>query len=140
MKSFFWLAFPGELIRFLISLPAVSGRFFYYTGWQLMTLLYVYPQRETAPLDALLASTAIVYPLFNILALVLHLIPLLWLYRLYWREGEQEWEKLKKSYIEHQAEAEKRDEMPDAEAKVIPTHKAKDFDAYNRLHGERKKK
>ncbi len=143
-KSFFWLAFPGELARFLISIPAVSGRFFCYTGWQLLTLLYVYPQVQhagsQAELSGLLLSTAIFLPVFNLLAFALHLVPLLWWYRQAWMEGQKEWEHLKKTYAEHEVEAAKRDEMPDAEAKIIPSHKAKDFDTYNQFHGKRKPK
>ncbi len=139
-KSFFWLAFPGELIRFILSISGVTGRFFSYTGWQLMTLLYVYPQRDQGDLGALLASTAIVYPLFNLLALALYLLPLLWLYRRYWLAGQKEWEKLKKSYAEHEAEAEKRNEIPEVEAKVIPSHLRQNYDTFNRFHGERKRK
>jgi hypothetical protein len=105
----------------------------------------MYPKMQLAGNSAaavrIMSASHTLYFAFYLLYLLLTYLPvLLACYRIYWKKGEKEYEHLKQVYAEHEADALARDAMPDAEAKVIPEHKAKAYADYNRLHGKRPKK
>ena len=149
LKTFAKLVLPGEIIRFVLSLPPMGamplGNFLSPFSWILTEKLYLYPQLyDAATSDAGARVTAMtfgLYPLFYMLYLCLTYLPVLLLVHRYaWKKGQKEYEKLKKIYAEHEADAMVRDAVPDAAAKVIPEHKEKAFDLYNTFHGKRPKK
>ena len=149
LKTFAKLVFPGEIIRFVLSIPPLGsmplGSFFSPFSWILTEKLYLYPQLyEAATSEAGARATAMtfgLYPLFYIMYLALTYLPVLLLVHRYaWKKGQKEYEKLKKIYAEHEADAQIRDAMPDAAAKVIPEHREKDYDTYSKLKGFRPKK
>ncbi|MBQ8400299.1 MAG: hypothetical protein IJX14_00045 [Clostridia bacterium] len=149
LKTFVKLVLPGEIIRFVLSaIPLGSmplGNFLSPFSWILTEKLYLYPQLyEVSTSEAAIRVTGMtfgLYPLFYVFYLVLTYLPvLLVVHRYAWKKGQKEYEKLKKIYAEHEADAQARDAMPDAAAKVIPEHKEKAFDLYNTFRGKRPKK
>lgn len=149
LKTFAKLVLPGEILRFVLSLPPLGsmplGSFLSPFSWILTEKLYLYPQLyEVSTSEAAVRVTGMtfgLYPLFYLLYLALTYLPVLLAVHLYaWKKGQKEYEKLKKIYREHEADAAARDAMPDAEAKVIPEHKEKDFTRYNTFHGKQPKK
>ena len=148
VSSFLKLILPGETVRFLISIVNLGvfslGNFLSPCSWLLTEKLYLYPRLRSVNADAIsevMTAAAILYVLFHLLYLVILYLPvLLMAYRIYWKQGEKEYEHLRAVYAEHAAEALARDAMPDAEVKVIPEHKAKAYADYNSFHGKRPKK
>lgn len=149
LKSFAKLVLPGEVIRLVLSaIPLGSmpfGNFLSPCSWILTEKLYLYPQLyEVSTSEAAIRVTGMafaMYPLFYVFYLLLTYLPVLLLVHLYaWKKGQKEYEKLKKIYAEHEADAAARDAVPDAAAKVIPEHREKDFDTYSKLKGFRPKK
>lgn len=149
LRSFVRLILPGEVIRMLVSLIGFGalplGSYFSPFSWLMTEKLYMYPKMQLAGNSAaaarIMSASHTLYFAFYLLYLALTYLPVLLIcYRFYWNRGKKEYEHLKKVYTEHEADAAARDALPDAEAKVIPGHKAKAFAAYNSFHGKRPKK
>ena len=149
IRSFLKLVLPGEVIRMLVSLIGFGalplGSYFSPFSWLMTEKLYMYPKMQLAGNSAaavrIMSASQMLYCLFYLLYLFLTYLPVLLVcYRIYWNRGRKEYEHLKQVYTEHEADAQTRDAMPDAEVKVIPEHKQKALDAFNSFHGKQPKK